>query len=397
MRTLNKEKTEVSIFSDLTEEESRFRERTRKFALNYVTPLVFKMDEEARLDTGLIEKLFEQGLMSIEIPTEYGGRNGSFFNTVLAIEELGIVDPAVSVFVDVQNTLVINALLRWGNEEQKRKYVSMLAKKCVGAFSISETEAGSDTSAISLEATKVHGGYLLNGNKHWATNAYEADIFVIFGNSLSSNGDGKKLTAFILNKKEVEGFTVKRPDEKMGIRASSTCDLVLDKVFIPEENVLGSIGRGQTIALETLTDGRIGISAQMLGLAQGAFNAAVDYAQTRKQFGQFISSFQGIHFPLAQIATEIEAARLLVYKAARLKTVEGSFKELFILSSMAKLYASQVAEKAVALGLEVFGGKGYMKGNVLEKLYRDAKIGKIYEGTSNIQLRIIARKFINKL
>lgn len=395
MRNMTVSRREVTPLTHLTTDEERFRERTRNFAQNYVMPLVFNMDESAELNKGLIEKIFEQGLMSIEIPIEYGGRGGSFFDSIMAIEEMAVVDPSVAVFIDVQNTLVINAILRWGKEEQKRKYLSMLAKNTVGAFSITEKEAGSDATAMSCKAIRINGGYLLNGEKHWVTNAIEADIFIIFAKAKNADSEEGRLTAFIVDKRGADGFIVCDPEEKMGIRASSTCDIILENVFVPEENVLGSVGRGLTVALETLTDGRIGIGAQMIGLARGAFSAAAEYAQSRKQFGQPISSFQGIHFPLAQMATEIEAARLLVYNTSRMKFAKESFKELFVLSSMAKLFASQVAERAVSQGLEIFGGKGYMKGNILEKLYRDVKIGKIYEGTSNIQLRSIARRYIN--
>ncbi|MFH1963875.1 MAG: acyl-CoA dehydrogenase family protein [bacterium] len=394
MKNMTINNSEVSPLTHLTEKEERFRERTQNFAKHYVMPLVFEMDKSAQIDRGLIEKIFEQGLMSIEIPIEYGGRNGSFFDSIIAIEEMAVVDPAVAVFIDVQNTLVINTIMRWGTEEQKRKYLPMLAKNTVGAFSITEKEAGSDATALSCKAKNVDGGYLLNGEKHWVTNAAEADIFIIFAKEQKTEGEEGRLTAFIVDRRETNGLTICDSEEKMGIRASSTCNIILENVFVPKENVLRAIGRGLNIALETLTDGRIGIGAQMLGLARGAFIAAVEYAQTRKQFGQTISNFQGIHFPLAQMSTEIEAARLFVYHVSRLKSAKSDFKELFTLSSMTKLFASQVAEKVVSQGLEIFGGKGYMKGNILEKLYRDAKIGKIYEGTSNMQLRLIARNFI---
>ncbi|MPQ34064.1 acyl-CoA dehydrogenase [Clostridium estertheticum] len=382
----------------LTDEERVFCEQMEAFSNSYVAPYTYEMDKEGRLKESVIKDIINQGLMKIEIPEEYGGLGKPFMYSILAIEKLAIVDPAVSVFVDVQNTLVINALMRWGNDNQKQKYLTKLAHNTVGAFSITESESGSDAAKLNCTAEKVHGGYILNGQKHWVTNAAEADIFLIFAkiSDISKNKVSKdaSLTSFIVDKSELEGITVEKAEEKMGIRASSTCDVNLKNVFVPNENVLGSVGEGLRVALETLTDGRIGISAQMLGLAQGAFECAIKYAQQRKQFGKYISTYQGIQFPIAQMATEIQAVRLLVYNVARMKVAKYDFKELMLHSSMAKLYASQVADRVVSQSLEIIGGKGYMKGNEVEKLYRDCKIGAIYEGTSNIQLLTIARNFV---
>lgn len=311
---------------------------------------------------------------------------------------MAIVDPAVAVFIDVHNTLVVNALIRWGTELQKERFLPRLANGTVGAFSITEEEAGSDAASLTCRAEKVDNGYILNGKKHWVTNAAEAELFIMFAKVPSSNpaqsSSSGHLTAFIIDKNVSEGITVCEPQLKMGIRASSTCDMIMDNVFVPDENVLGSRSKGLMILLETLSDGRIGISAQMLGLAQGAFDEAVKYSGERIQFGEYISTYQGVHFPLAQLATEIQAVRLMIYNAVRMKQAKCNFRELVLHSSMVKLYASQVAERAASQCLEIIGGKGYMKGNVLEKLYRDAKIGTIYEGTSNIQLSNIARHYV---
>ncbi|MFZ5989468.1 MAG: acyl-CoA dehydrogenase family protein [Bacillota bacterium] len=398
MRTITAHRTEAMPLNYLTEEEKKFQSEVRNFAESFVSPHIYEMDAAARLNKEVIRQVIDKGLMKIEIPLEYGGLGKPFIYSVFAIEEMAIIDPAVAVFIDVQNTLVVNAIMRWGTQQQKQKYLSMFANGTIGAFSITEKEAGSDATTMTCKAEKTDGGYIINGVKHWVTNAAEADIFIVFckivePNSTKTSNEGR-LTAFIVDKREAKGFTICEPEEKMGIRASSTCDTIYENVFVPEENILGSPGRGLMVALETLTDGRIGISAQMLGLAQGAFNAAVEYSEKRKQFGEYISTYQGIHFPIAQMATELHAARLLVYNTARMKMAKGDFKELMHHSSMAKLYASQVAERVVSQSLEIFGGKGYMKGNALEKLFRDAKIGTIYEGTSNIQLRTIARQYV---
>jgi alkylation response protein AidB-like acyl-CoA dehydrogenase len=394
MRKIDVKKTNVSPLTHLKENEERFRTRTRKFAETQMKPLVLEMDQKGCFDESLIGKLFEQGLMSITVPYEYGGGNGTFFETIIAIEELARIDPSVSVCVDVHNTLVINAILNRGSEEQKQRFLPMLAKDTIGAFSITEKTAGSDAYALSCRAEKIDGGYRLTGEKDWVTNCAEAGIILIFAKVYQENPDGD-ITAFLLEKNEAAGLTVEERQDKMGIRASSTCGLALEDVFIPGENLLGDIGQGGRVALETLVDGRIGIAAQMLGLAQGALEAARDHAQTRQQFGRPIGSFQGVHFPLAEMATEIEAARLLVYNAARIKTCHSDFGERFYSSSMAKLFASKVAEGAASKAVDILGGTGFIKGSLVEKFYRDAKIGKIYEGTSNMQLRSIARAFLH--
>lgn len=395
MRVINKSKNSIEPINFLTDDELEFLGMINTFSNNAISPYVYEMDEKARLNESVIKDIINQGLMKIEIPNEYGGLGKTFMHSILAIENLAMIDPAVAVFVDVQNTLVINALMRWGNDSQKQKYLTKLAHGSVGAFSITERESGSDAAKLNCTAEKVNGGYILNGLKHWVTNAAEADIFLVFAKIPNTfRGGNGSLTTFIIDKSEVEGISVGEPEEKMGIRASSTCDVKLENVFVSEENILGEIGAGITVALETLTDGRIGIGAQMLGLTQGAFDCAINYAQERKQFGQYISTYQGIHFPIAQMATEIQATRALIYNVSRMKLAKYDFKEIMIQASMAKLYASQVADRVVSQSLEIIGGKAYMKGNKLEKLYRDSKIGAIYEGTSNIQLRTIARNFV---
>lgn len=398
MRTITAHKKETAPLNYLTDEEKKFQNHVKHFAQTEVSPLIHQMDNDAKMDKGLINSLFTEGLMNIEIPEAYGGSAHPFFYSILAIEEMAIVDPAVAVFIDVHNTLVVNALIRWGTESQKERFLPRLANGTVGAFSITEEEAGSDAASLTCRAEKVDNGYILNGKKHWVTNAAEAELFIMFAKVPSSNpaqsSSSGHLTAFIIDKKVSEGITVCEPQLKMGIRASSTCDMIMDNVFVPDENVLGSRSKGLMILLETLSDGRIGISAQMLGLAQGAFDEAVKYSGERIQFGEYISTYQGVHFPLAQLATEIQAVRLMIYNAVRMKQAKCNFRELVLHSSMVKLYASQVAERAASQCLEIIGGKGYMKGNVLEKLYRDAKIGTIYEGTSNIQLSNIARHYV---
>jgi alkylation response protein AidB-like acyl-CoA dehydrogenase len=393
MRQIAVGKCEHLPLTKLKDDEERYILKVFNFAENHIRPFMRQMDEVAKMDDDLIRKLFEFNLMNIGIPREYGGDGLGFFNIILAIETLARVDPAVAVFVDVQNTLINNVLINWGTEDQKKKYLPELARKTVAAFSITEKEAGSDAYALKCSAEEVKGGYLLTGEKHWATNAAEADLFIIFA-KVHSKKYQEALTAFLIDKQKAIGLVVEPPADKMGIRASSTCDLILNKVFVPTDNVLGGIGRARRIALETLTDGRIGIAAQMLGLAVGAFNVAIEYSQTRRQFGKYIASFQGVHFPLADLATKIEAVRLMVYNAARIKMAGGSFDKLFTAASMAKYLASEVAEEVVSSSLDIVSGVGYMKGNPIEKFYRDAKVGKIYEGTTNIQLRSIARRYI---
>src|SRR5215468_2514100 len=370
----------------LTEDEILFRDNVRHFADDKIRPLAKEMDEKQVFDHGLIEQFFQLGLMGIEIPESYGGGAGTFFEAILAVEEISRIDPSAGVFVDVQNTLVNNALLRWGNEEQKRRYLPMMAQNTVGAYALSEAGSGSDAFAMQTRAELRGSEYVINGRKLWITNAKEAGIFILLANADPSAGY-RGITAFIVEK-DFPGFSLGKKEDKLGIRASSTCELVLEDLRVPKENVLGEVGKGYKIAIETLNEGRIGIGAQMLGLARGAWEAALKYSQERKQFGKNISEFQGIQFQLAQMATEIEAVRMMVYNAARMKDAGMNFvKE----AAMTKLFASQVAERVASLAVEIFGGVGFTKEYPVEKYYRDAKIGKIYEGTSNMQLQTIAK------
>ena len=370
----------------LSEEERLFAASVREFAEAEIRPYVREMDEQGKLRPEVISKCFELGLMSIEPPENYGGAGGSFFMACLAIEELARVDPSVSVFVDVNNTLVLNAFLRWGTEEQKQKYMPRLAKDTVGAYALSEAGSGSDAFALQTRATEKGDHYLLQGRKLWITNAVEAGLFVLFANLDPSKGY-KGITAFIVEK-DFPGFSLGHKENKLGIRASSTCELILEDCRVPKENVLGEAGKGYKIAIETLNEGRIGIGAQMIGLARGAFEYALAYTQERKQFGQAIAEFQGVQFQLAELATELEAARLMVYNAARLKDAGQPFIKQ---AAMAKLYSSLAAERIASRSLELYGGYGYVKDYPVEKYYRDAKIGQIYEGTSNLQRQTIAK------
>ena len=331
------------------------------------------------------------GLMGIEVPVQFGGAGGKFFEAILAVEELSRADASAGVVVDVQNTLVNNALVRWANPEQKKKYLSRMASDTVGAYALSEAGSGSDAFALQTRAELKGSDYVLNGRKLWITNAKEAGIFVLFA-TVDPSAGYKGITAFIVEK-EFPGFTVGKKEDKLGIRASSTCELILEDCRVPKSNVLGEVGRGYKIAIETLNEGRIGIGAQMLGVARGAWEYAAKYAQERKQFGKSIAEFQGIQFQLAQMATEIEAARLMVYNAARMKDAGMSFvKE----AAMTKLFCSQVAERVTSVAIEIYGGAGFTKDYPVEKYWRDAKIGKIYEGTSNMQLSTIAKLVLGK-
>jgi alkylation response protein AidB-like acyl-CoA dehydrogenase len=370
----------------LSEDEQLFRDSVRQFAEEKIRPLVRKMDEEQVFDKDLIRQFFELGLMGVEIPMEYGGSGGTFFEAILAVEELSRVDPSAGVLQDVQNTLVNNALLRWTTAEQKKKYLPKMTSEWVGAFALSEAGSGSDAFALSTKAELKGDEYVLNGQKLWITNGKEADLFIIFATTDASAGY-RGVTAFLVEK-SFPGFTVGKKEDKLGIRASSTCELILEDCRVPKENVIGEVGKGYKIAIETLNEGRIGIGAQMIGLARGAWEYAAKYAQERKQFGKPISDFQGIQFQIAQMATEIEAARLLVYNAARLK---DSGKEFVKEAAMAKLFASDVAERVASLSVEIYGGYGFVKDYPVEKYFRDSKIGKIYEGTSNMQLNVIAK------
>jgi len=378
--------------SRLTEDETMFRNTVREFAQHTIQPLVRQMDEQQHFDDALLPQLFQLGLMGIEIPVEHSGSGGSFFEAILAVEELAAIDPSVSVLVDVQNTLCVNALIRWGTPAQKAKYLPQLATQMVGAYALSEASSGSDAFALQTKAEKLaDGGYRINGRKLWITNAKEAGVFIVFA-SVDLAAGYKGITAFLVEK-TFPGFAVGHKEDKLGIRASSTCELLFEDCMVPAENVLGEVGKGYKIAIETLNEGRIGIAAQMLGLAQGAWNAAAKYAKERKQFGKAIASFQGIQFQIAQMAIDIESARLMVYNAARLKDAGDPFiKE----AAMAKYHASQVAERVASLAVEIYGGYGFVKDYPVEKFFRDSKIGKIYEGTSNMQLQTIAKMLLGE-
>jgi alkylation response protein AidB-like acyl-CoA dehydrogenase len=375
----------ISLMS-FSDDEILFRDNIRQFAEERIRPRVREMDENGVFDPGLIKELFRLGLMGIQIPEQHGGGGGSFFDAILAVEELSRVDASAGVIVDVQNTLVNNALLRWASGDQKKRYLSRMAEDTCGAYALSEAGSGSDAFALQTRAEASGDNYVLDGRKLWITNAKEAGIFILFA-TVDPAAGYKGITAFIVESK-FDGFTVGKKEDKLGIRASSTCELILEGCHVPKGNVLGEVGKGYKIAIETLNEGRIGIGAQMAGLARGAWEYAANYATERKQFGKKLSEFQGIQFQLAQMATEIEAARLMVYNAARMKDVGASFvKE----AAMAKLFSSQVAERVTSLAIEIYGGYGFTRDYPVEKYWRDSKIGKIYEGTSNMQLATIAK------
>ena len=377
--------------TSLSEDEILFRDNVRQFAEEKVHPLAKEMDEKGVFDHGLIEQFFQLGLMGIEIPEQYGGAGAKFFEAILAVEELSRADASAGVIVDVQNTLVNNALLRWGNEDQKKRYLSRMAADTAGSYALSEAGSGSDAFALQTRAEQKGSDYVLNGRKLWITNAKEAGLFVLFA-TVDPSAGYKGSTAFIVET-DFPGFTVGKKEDKLGIRASSTCELILEDCRVPRENVLGEVGKGYKIAIETLNEGRIGIGAQMLGVARGAWEYAAKYAKERKQFGKTLSQFQGLQFQIAQMATDIEAARLMVYNAARMKDAGMQFvKE----AAMAKLFASQVAERVTSLAIEIYGGYGFTKDYPVEKFWRDSKIGKIYEGTSNMQLATIAKLVLGK-
>ncbi len=375
----------------LSEEEQFFQTTIRKFAREEIRPHVREMDEAGVFRKDLIRQFFEMGLMGIEIPEEYGGQGGSFFQAILAVEELSAVDPSAGVIVDVQNTICNNAVLRWATPEQKARYLPRLASSMVASYALSEAGSGSDAFAMATRAEDHGDHFLLNGRKLWITNAAEAGLFVLFANANPPLGY-KGVTAFLVER-DFPGFQVGKKEDKLGLRASSTCELILDNCRVPRENLMGSVGQGYKIAIETLNEGRIAIGAQMIGLARGALDHACAYARERKQFGRPIGEFQGVQFELAKMATEIEAARLLVYNAARLRDAGMPF---LTEAAMAKYYSSEVAEKAASKSIEVHGGVGVTRDYPVEKLYRDAKIGRIYEGTSNIQLLTIAKKLLGK-
>ncbi len=378
--------------TQLSEDEQMFRDTIRRFAVEQIGPLARSMDEAQQMDPGLVKKLFQLGLMGIEIPEQYGGGGGSFFNAILAVEEISAVDPSVGVMVDVQNTLCVNALVRWATEEQKKRYLTRLAADTVGSYALSEAGSGSDAFALQTRAVKRGDDYVLNGQKLWITNAKESGLFIVFA-TLDPGAGYKGITAFLVEK-DTPGFTVGKKEDKLGIRASSTCELVFNDCVVSAAQVLGEPGKGYKIAIETLNEGRIGIGSQMLGLAQGAWGHAAKWAKERKQFGKALVEFQAMQFQLAEMATEIEAARLMVYNAARLKDAGLEFlKE----AAMCKYFASHVAERVASLAVEVYGGSGFVKDYPVEKLYRDAKIGKIYEGTSFMQLATIAKLTLGKV
>lgn len=373
----------------LSEDEQMFRSSVREFAEGELRPRVEQMDEAGKLDPSIIKQCFELGLMGIETPEEFSGAGANFFTAILAVEELSRVDASVGVFVDVQNTLVNNALIRWGSPDQKAKYLTALASGTVGAYALSEPSSGSDAFAMQTRAVDQGDHYVLNGQKLWITNGIEAEVFILFANANPEAGY-RGITAFIVEK-SFPGFSVGKKENKLGIRASSTVELILEDCRVPKENLLGEAGKGYKISIETLNEGRIGIGAQMIGIATGALESAIAYTAERQQFGKSINQFQGVQFQLAEMATALEAARLMVYNAARMKDAGITFvKE----AAMAKLYSSRVAEQVASKAIELYGGYGYVKDYPVEKYWRDSKIGAIYEGTSNMQLQTIAKLII---
>jgi alkylation response protein AidB-like acyl-CoA dehydrogenase len=373
----------------LAEDEQLFRDSVREFAHAHVRPLVREMDEQARIPRELIAKLFDLGVMAIEIPEIYGGAGASFFHAVIAVEELSRVDPSVGVLVDVQNTLVANALLRWGSDEVKRRYLPKLAASTVGAYALSEAGSGSDAFALTTRAREDGDDYVITGRKLWITNGNEADIFLVFA-TIKPEAGYRGITAFIVER-GFPGFTVGKKEDKLGIRASSTCELILEECRVPGTNVLGEVGKGYKTAIETLNEGRIGIGAQMIGLAAGALDHTIRYTKERKQFGKPIAEFQAVQHQIARAAVDVEAARLTVYNAARLRDAGRPF---LTEAAICKIFSSEVAERVSSLAVNLFGGNGFVKEYPVEKLFRDAKIGQIYEGTSNLQLQTIAKQLL---
>ena len=373
----------------LSEEEELFRDTVRDFAEREVRPRVAAMERASAVDPALLAKCFELGFMGIDIPESHGGAGGNLLMTVLAVEELSAVDASVAIFVDVQNTLVNTLLRKWASDDVKRRYLPRLASDLLGAYALSEPESGSDAFGLQTRATRQGSGWILGGRKLWITNGAEAGLFIVFANSDFTKGY-KGITAFAVER-GFRGFSVGKKEDKLGIRASSTCELILEGCEVPAANVVGEVGVGYKVAIETLNTGRIGIGAQMIGVARGALTATLEYAKERKQFGKAIGQFQAVQFQLAQAATELEAARLMVYNAARLETAGEPYTTQ---AAMAKLFASQVAERVTSLAVELFGGYGYTKEYPVEKFYRDAKIGTIYEGTSNMQLNTIAKQIL---
>ncbi len=375
--------------TEFAEDERLFRESVRAFAEAHVRPLVREMDEQAKIPRRLIDQLFELGVMGIEVPETFGGSGGRFFHAVLAVEELSRIDPSVGVLVDVQNTLVVNALLRWGTDELRQRYLPRLAANAVGAYALSEAGSGSDAFALTTRARPDGDDFVLTGRKLWITNANEADIFIVFA-TVDPAAGYRGITAFVVER-AFPGFTVGKKEDKLGIRASSTCELVLDDCRVSRGNVLGDVGKGYKTAIETLNEGRIGIGAQMIGLARGALDATISYTKERKQFGKSIAEFQAVQHQIARAAVELEAARLTVYNAARLRDAGRPF---LTEAAICKIFSSEAAERIASLAVNLFGGNGFVKEYPVEKFYRDAKIGQIYEGTSNLQLQTIAKQLL---
>jgi alkylation response protein AidB-like acyl-CoA dehydrogenase len=380
----------IPPLTQLLDDEAMLRASVREFAEAQVRPLVREMDEHAKFPRSLIDQLFGLGVMGIEIPEAFGGGGGRFFHAVLVVEELSRVDPSVAVLVDVQNTLVVNAVLRWGSQEMQARLLPRLASATVGAYALSEAASGSDAFALQARAREDGDAWVLSGRKLWITNANEADLFIVFA-TVNPEAGYRGISAFVVER-GMPGFAVGKKEDKLGIRASSTCELLLEDCRVPKANVLGEIGKGYKVAIETLNEGRIGIGAQMLGLAAGALAHAVKYTRERQQFGKAIADFQGVQFQLARAATDVEAARLLIYNAARLRDQGQPF---LTEAAMGKLFASEVAEQVASLAINLFGGYGFVKDYPVEKLYRDAKIGQIYEGTSNLQLQTIAKQLLS--
>ena len=379
----------ASALTILAEDEVLFRDSVREFAHAQIRPLVREMDEQAKIPRALVDKLFDLGVMAIEIPEAYGGAGASFFHAVIAVEEISRVDPSVGVLVDVQNTLVANALLRWGNDDIKRRYLTRLADTTVGAYALSEAGSGSDAFALTTRAREQGDEYIITGRKLWITNGNEADVFLVFA-TINPEAGYRGITAFVVER-GFPGFTVGKKEDKLGIRASSTCELIFEDCRVPKANVLGEVGKGYKTAIETLNEGRIGIGAQMIGLAAGALDHTIKYTKERKQFGKPIAEFQAVQHQIARAAVDLEAARLTVYNAARLRDLGRPF---LTEAAICKIFSSEVAERVSSLAVNLFGGNGFVKEYPVEKLFRDAKIGQIYEGTSNLQLQTIAKQLL---
>lgn len=380
----------AAALTRLAEDEIIFRDSVYEFADREIRPHVREMDEHAKIPRPLIDQLFDLGVMGIEIPESYGGAGASFFHAVLAVEALSRVDPSIGVLVDVQNTLVINALLRWGNTEVKQRYLPRLASNTVGAYCLSEAGSGSDAFALQTRAVESGDGYRITGRKLWITNGNEADIFLVFAN-INPEAGYRGITAFVIER-GTPGFTVGKKEDKLGIRASSTCELLFEDCHVTKDRVLGDVGKGYKVAIETLNEGRIGIGAQMIGLAQGALDHTIKYTKERKQFGKAIADFQGVQFQIARMAVDVESARLMVYNAARLRDANEPFVHE---AAMCKILSSEVAERVTSMAVNLYGGYGFVRDYPVEKLFRDAKIGQIYEGTSNMQLATIAKQLLS--